>query len=150
MRNYFVAFVLICMFFSACEQDTICLLDTTPNLIVVFKDKDAIENKKSVTSLTVWAHEKDSILIQQNTDSIAIPLNLNDDLTTYHFANSSLSDEFTFVYSRTDEFVSRSCGYKTLFSNLSVVNPTTNWISSYEIQNTTVENELTTHITFYH
>lgn len=150
MRNYFVAFLLICMVFSACEKDDICLLDTTPNLIVVFKDKDNTENKKTVSGLTVWAHQKDSIIVQQSSDSIAIPLDLNNDLTRYHFANSSATDEFTFVYVRTDEFISRSCGYKTLFSNLNIENPTNNWISSYEIQNTTVENELTTHITFYH
>lgn len=138
------------MVFSACEKDDICLLDTTPNLVIVFKDKDDIETKKSVSQLTVWAQDKDSIIIQQSLDSIAIPLDLNNDLTRYRFANSSSTDEFTFVYSRTDEFVSRSCGYKTLFSNLIVENPTNNWISSYEIQNTSVENENSTHITFYH
>jgi len=125
-------------------------LDTTPSLIIVFKDKDAVENKKSVSQLTVWAKDKDSILVNQSVDSIAIPLDLNNDLTKFQFANSSSTDEFTFVYSRTDEFVSRSCGYKTLFSNLSVVDQTNNWINSYELQNTSVENELTTHIIFYH
>lgn len=138
------------MVFSACEKDDICLLDTTPNLIIVFKDKDAVETKKSVSSLTVWVQDKDSIIVEQNLDSIAIPMDLNNDLTRYHFANSLSTDDVTFVYSRTDEFVSRSCGYKTLFSNLDIVNPTNNWISSYEIQNTSVENENTTHITFYH
>lgn len=150
MRNYFVAFLLICMVFSACEKDDICLLDTTPSLIIVFKDKDNIEIKKSVSQLTIWAQDKDSIIFQQSLDSIAIPLDLNNDLTKYYFANSSATDEFTFVYSRTDEFISRSCGYKTLFSDLNIVDPTNNWISSYEIQNTTVENENSTHITFYH
>ena len=138
------------MFFSACEKDDFCLLDTTPNLIVVFKDKDHIELKKSVSNLTIWTQGKDSIIVQQSLDSIAIPLDLNNDSTNYFFANSSATDEFTLKYSRTKEFVSRSCGYKTLFSNLDLVKPTNEWISTYEIQNTSVENENTTHITIYH
>lgn len=150
MRNYILTFLLLGMMFSACEQDDICLLDTTPSLIVVFKDKDNVENKKSVAQLTVWAKDKDSIFVNQSVDSIAIPLDLNNDLTQFSFANSSSTDEYTFEYSRTDEFVSRSCGYKTLFSNLNVTEQSNNWISSYELQNTTVENELTTHIIFYH
>ena len=150
MKNYLVAFILICMVFSACEKDDFCLLDTTPNLIVVFKDKDNIEIKKSVSKLTIWAQGKDSIIVQQSMDSIAIPLDLNNDFTKYYFANNSSIDEFTLKYTRTNEFVSRSCGYKTLFSNLNIVDPTNLWISNYEIQNTSVDNENTTHITFYH
>ena len=88
--------------------------------------------------------------MNQSADSIAIPLDLNADLTHYRFANTAFTDEFTFIYSREDEFVSRSCGFKTLFSDLNIVDQTNNWISNYEIQNTTVENERTTHITFYH
>lgn len=150
MRNYFVALVLISMIFSACEKDDFCSLDTTPSMIVLFKDKDNQELRKPVSNLTVWAKGKDSIFVQQNLDSIAIPLDLNNNITIYNFANGSSTDEFTIEYNRIEEFVSRSCGYKILFSNLNLVNPKNHWIDSFEIQNTSIENEKAAHITFYH
>ena len=58
-------------------------------------------------------------------------------------------DEISFNYNRNDIFVSRSCGYKTIFENLSI-QTSNNWIKDNLINNSTIENETSAHINIYH
>ncbi|MEP5341880.1 MAG: DUF6452 family protein [Algibacter sp.] len=64
------------------------------------------------------------------------------------------SDTITINYSTKLVFVSRACGYKTIFENvtISIVNDGDNWISSRESinDNQSVEDETTTHFNFFH
>ena len=63
-------------------------------------------------------------------------------------------DEITFNYSRKTVYVSRACGYKTLFT-LNTTNPITvtpdsdNWIQSVVVSQPNIENENETHIKIY-
>jgi hypothetical protein len=63
-------------------------------------------------------------------------------------------DILTFNYQRVDEYVSRACGYKTLFT-LNSTNPITvtpdsdNWIQSVVVSQPNIENENETHIKIY-
>src|SRR5690606_36804173 len=56
-----------------------------------------------------------------NVSEIELPLNTTQDLTTYRFTINSSNTAFdnedliTFNHSRDDIFVSRACGYKTVF-----------------------------------
>ena len=64
------------------------------------------------------------------------------------------SDSVTFNYTRKTEYVSRACGYKTLFT-LNSTNPITvtpdsdNWIQSVVVSQPNIENENETHIKIY-
>ena len=78
-----------------------------------------------------------------------IPLNTIQDISNYNFSSNSIIDEVTISYTRSDEFVSRSCGYKTIFDNLSITT-TSNWILDSEIINSTVNNETSAHLYIYH
>ena len=105
---------------------------------------------KEITSLTVWAEGNENLYENKLLDSIAIPLDLNQNRTTYILDNKSFKDTIEFTYERKDIFVSRSCGYKTIFENLQIESITDNWIKNDTIKNTTIENETATHLTIFH
>ena len=144
-----VLFLLLIATVLSCEKDDICINATTPNLIIRFYDNTDKTVLKSVPTLYVWATDKDSIRENVSVDSLVIPLNTLQDISNYNFSSNSIVDEVTINYTRSDEFVSRSCGYKTIFDNLSITT-TSNWILDSEIINSTVNNETSAHLYIYH
>ena len=151
--------ILLFLFFASCERDDICIEPTTPKLIVVFHDKDNPENAKSVEDLLVEIDSLGTYIpygTANKTDSIAIPLRIDTDLTNYRFTKNygdvanEISDDFTVNYQRELEFVSRSCGYKTVFNNVTISNLTNNWIDHINIEQQNILNEKETHLTVYH
>jgi hypothetical protein len=149
-KSYVVLFIGIILSFFSCEVDDICLEPTTPQLIIRFYDASNPTVKKSVTNLNVWVNGKDSIIKNKATDSIAIPLNTVNDITTYKFSSSNLVDEITYSYQRSEVFVSRSCGYKFVFKNINASNSSSNWVKQMIIINPTIENEKNAHIKIMH
>jgi hypothetical protein len=151
MRKYLILLIL-CVTLINCEKDDICIDTTTPKLIIVFYD-NAIPNgiKKRLLD-SVWVDGKNSIkeFEKLSLDSIAIPLDLNQNMTKYIISSNSIRDTIEFTYNRKDIFVSRSCGYKTIFENLQIESITRNWIKNDTIKNTTIENETATHLTIFH
>jgi len=150
MKKYFTIIVVSIFAMLSCEKDDICIEATTPSLIIHFYNNDVQTESKSIEDLTVWANDKDSLYVNQELDSIVIPLDLAQDNTLYKFSNNLIEDEINFTYDRKDVFVSRSCGYKTIFENLQIENNTSNWIKNIEINNSTIENDTAAHITIFH
>ncbi|VAW25172.1 hypothetical protein MNBD_BACTEROID04-932 [hydrothermal vent metagenome] len=148
-KNYIIIFIFLFTFLS-CEKDDICVETTTPNLIIKFYDNDDQTVVKQITELTVWADSKDSIYVNESLDSIFIPLNLNENFTKYIIENNNIKDTIKFIYNRNDIFVSRSCGYKTIFDNFQIESNTTNWIKNISIINSTIDNEKAAHIYIFH
>ncbi|WP_457611217.1 DUF6452 family protein [Lutibacter sp.] len=148
-KNYIIIFIFLFTFLS-CEKDDICVETTTPNLIIKFYDNDDQTVVKQITELTVWADSKDSIYVNKSLDSIFIPLNLNENFTRYIIENNNIKDTIKFIYNRNDIFVSRSCGYKTIFENFQIESNTTNWIKNISIINSTIDNEKAAHIYIFH
>ncbi|NRD20348.1 hypothetical protein HNV08_09845 [Winogradskyella eckloniae] len=200
MKN--IKYLVLCMAIALinCERDDICAstTTTTPRLIIEFYDMDDAEELKDVPRLTAYGEglvvdengmvteptaSSDSIIVDYenedlyvfdtNTDIIALPLKLTDDLgnnfvTTRYVLEKDTSsrldtDEDTvsnidileITYQIDFSYVSRACGYKTIFTQLNVTrildsNP---WISSIIIEDNienSVENENTTHVRIYH
>ena len=150
MKKYLILIILLTISIPGCEKDDICLEETTPDLIIRFYDFENRTAYKQVTNLTVWAIDKDSIYTNQALDSIYIPLDINSNNTFYNLQSGSNVDEITFAYNRSDVYVSRSCGYKTIYENLQIENNTSNWIKEIEINNTTVDNDTIAQITIFH
>jgi hypothetical protein len=150
MRKYVIVLFILCFTFVNCEKDDICIDTTTPKLIIVFYNDTIPGIKKTVTSLTVWADEKDTIYENNSLDSIAIPLDLTKNSTLYKLVSGTAIDTINFSYDRKDIFVSRSCGYKTIFENLKIESMTSNWIKNDTIKNTTIDNETAVHLTIFH
>jgi len=150
----------------SCEKDDICIEETTPYLIIRFYDNSEPEEFKKVAALKVqiegitgdYYNETITLL----TDSIAIPIKVNDDITKFKLIlngsdndlDNDNEDVFDLNYTREDVFVSRSCGYKTIFHDVitTLINDNENWIQSIQ----TVEdpqsiiNQKSAHVKIFH
>ena len=97
-----------------------------------------------------------------NVSKITVPLKTFQDSSVLNFIQNGSadpttddnSDEVTFNYTRKIEYVSRACGYKTLYT-LDATNPIivtadgNNWIQSVTVSQPNIENENETHVKIY-
>lgn len=163
---------------SSCEKDDICDANTptTPRLVIDFYSYKDPGELKTVNNLKVIGEGmKDGIIFNSgatgeaqylvNGSTISIPLKTNADTTTFSFIlNSGNSnpilidtDKITFNYTKKEVYVSRACGFKTLFT----LDPTTpivqtavpetkqKWIQFISIEKNDIDNENETHIKIY-
>ena len=149
MKKYSIVLSLIILLTNGCEKDDFCIEEVTPNLILRFYDVTNPSNTLAADGLTIWPEGRDSIVVNQTLDSIAIPLDVNNEQTIYNFSSGAAIDQITIYYTVNEIFVSRSCGYKAEFSNLLAI-PTNSWIEYIEQLTTTFENESAAHIQIYH
>lgn len=156
--------LVLSIFFSSCEKDDICDANTptTPKVVIEFYDVANPTTLKNVTNLGVIAAGFTNGFEFTATSKIKVPLKTFEDNSILHFIqNGSMDptsddnlDEITFNYSRKTVFVSRACGFKTLFT-LNTTNPITvtpdsnNWIQSVIVSQSNIENEDETHIKIY-
>jgi len=165
MKKLILLLLVLSMSFSSCEKDDICdaATETTPKLIIEFYDILNPTVLKKVTNLEVKEDGIASVLSFTDKSKIELPLKTNEDSTKYSFILNSTDvttaneDFLQFNYTRQNIFVSRACGYKTIFT----LDPTTPFIKTetstpdgYWIQNITVETsnittENETHIKIY-
>jgi len=153
--------LLLAVSFWNCEKDDICAEGTpvTPRVIIEFFDAADPETPKNVTNLGVIATGSTDGFAFNGTNKIEVSLRTNVDTTELDFVlngadNDPANDEtvtLTFNYERSNVFISRACGYKTIF-NLTNVLPTDftgTWISSLTIEQPNIINENETHIKIY-
>ena len=152
MKRYSTLLVLAFVLIISCEKDDICLENTTPNLMLKFYDfeNDTLVKTIKIDSIRVLNKALISNYTAQSFDSILIPLDVNQYATSYQITSGNLADTIYFSYDRNDIFVSRSCGYKTNFENLTIDSTTNNWIKAYNINTTIIDNDTTAHINIYH
>ena len=180
MKHYkFLAilFGIITIFSMGCEPDDICpeSTSTTPNLIIRFYDFSNTESKKNVFGLRIQGVDNDKPLTNYNmvnTDSIVLPLKTTGNSTSYalhneySYDNNGTPDDpnddiiggnediITINYNTEHVYVSRACGYKTIFKDvtLTVNDDGDNWIQSKESinDNQSVEDETAAHFKLYH
>ena len=153
--------LLLAVSFWNCEKDDICAEGTpvTPRVIIEFFDATNQTTPKNVTNLGVIALGFTEGFAFNGTNKIEVPLRTNVDITELDFVlngadNDPANDEtvtLTFNYERSNVFISRACGYKTIF-NLTNVLPTDftgTWVSSLTIEQPNIINENETHIKIY-
>lgn len=163
MLKKYLLLLLIIVTVDSCTRDDICSegIDTTPLLIITFKNINFPQLDKSVSNLTILTTDETVVEVIKSitTDSISIPLKTNLDSTKFYFIENDIektpgnSDTVTFNYLRENLYVNRACAFKTIYNQLSVeVDPenNTNWIQNIEILSTTIENENQAHITIFH
>jgi hypothetical protein len=164
--------VLILIGTWSCERDDICAIDTptTPHIIIRLYDLNDPEELKVARELTVRGlddagNDLEDIAIE-SSDSITLPLRTINEPITSRFAlekdtdfrldedvtTESNIDIITVTYTPEYIYVSRACGYKSIFTNLSIsVEPDgNNWILTNEILTTTIENENQAHVILRH
>jgi hypothetical protein len=177
MKKINIFVLLIAIILIGCERDDICAetTPTTPRLRVEFYDATSPEDLKSVTSLTLYGEElvtdptefsAATIVYNTNENEADLPLKISSEgvETTSRFVlekdsnlrigetGTSNKDIIEISYLPQFEYVSRACGYKSIFNNLNVTleNDSNNWISSIDVIETTVKNENTVHVRIFH
>ncbi|AUS06501.1 DUF6452 family protein [Pseudotamlana carrageenivorans] len=161
----------------ACEPDDICPegMATTPQLIIDFHDVLNPDNKKNVFTMVVKGVDNDNFLpgyFLTTTDQLLLPLKtevnqtkfivikngkINDNGTPDDDTDDFIEgnpDEITINYTREEIYVSRACGYKTIYTNvtLTIEPDADNWMLSRQPMNDnqSVENEDETHFIISH
>jgi Family of unknown function (DUF6452) len=159
--------LLLTISFSGCEKDDICVDETTPRLILEFYDVANPTVKKNVSGLKVTGYDSNDVLLTtplatfSGVSVIELPLKTTDDVTKYSLILNSTStsvipneDILQFNYIRQNVYVSRACGYKTIFT-LNSPNGVTRtdsetpdliWMQFINTQTTNIDTENEVHI----
>lgn len=149
---------------AGCESDDICSesTPTTPRLIISFYDFTNPTLSKNVTNLGIVAEGSDTVILFSGVSKVEVPMDITQDLSKYRFIlnynNSNPifinTDLIRFDYSRNNVFVSRACGFKTLF-NLNETSPFTHtdvpendglWMKNITVLQSNITNENETHL----
>lgn len=164
--------LLVIINFSSCERDDICVDGDTPFLIIGFFDFNDSTSFKEVPSLRIRAISNNAILGDNAdesesfgftdrigvTDSIFIPLRLDNNSTSFEFIMDSADDDMEmengnidilgFSYTIGEQFVSRGCGFVANYNELDTLRTvsTEDWIRGIIVQ----ENNVTNNPTFIH
>lgn len=164
LKALLVTTLIVGLFYS-CEKDDFCTLTpVTPNLIIRFYDRTETDVTKEALLLSVIAEDKtDSLYTSEDADSIAIPLNTLATETVYilkknevdGFETNNQYMQFTVSYTPEDDYVSRSCGYRVIFNEVSAEmagysTSTEAWASEFSIEEESITSETNAHIYIYH
>ncbi|MFY8065609.1 MAG: DUF6452 family protein [Flavobacterium sp.] len=159
-----VLLLLLTITFSGCEKDDICAEETTPRLVLEFYDISNPSNLKNVLNLKVTGEGQTELGTYNGVNKVELPLDITNDITKYSLILNSASstgangDFLQFNYTRQNVFVSRACGYKTIFELNATPNgviktdsttPDGFWIQDINIVTTNIETENETHIKIY-
>ena len=157
MKKYYLFLSLIALLISSCEKDDFCIEPITPNMIIRFYNATNISETKAVNDLTINISNLDSIYTNVSIDSIVIPLDVTSNQIIYNFSSGTNVDILTIDYEIEEVFVSRSCGFKAIFNNVTVTSDVSNdWIigltetSENTITIPTIENESAAHLQIFH
>ena len=157
MKKYYLFLSLIALLISSCEKDDFCIEPITPNMIIRFYNATNISETKAVNDLTINISNLDSIYTNVSLDSIVIPLDVTSNQIIYNFSSGTNVDILTIDYEIEEVFVSRSCGFKAIFNNVTVTSDVSNnWIIGLTetLENTitipTIDDESAAHIQIFH
>ena len=166
--------LLVAVSFWNCEKDDICAdgNSDTPFMVIEFYDSANPAVLKNVTNLKVLLNGTTTAVVfnkalesgnparyLSNDNKIAIPLNTSAIQSAFEFklnAENTLenSDMIKFNYAKSDVYISRACGYKTVFQ-LDPTNPVeftpigTSWIQNIEVSQPNILNENEVHVKIY-
>ncbi len=175
--------ILIVIGNYSCERDDICPASTptTPRLLINLFDAANQDNPKNVFDLVVVGVENDTLLddplpnyVFADTDDLILPLKTTDNTTEYILIQGASNndngtpdnpdddridgnyDRIIINYTREQVFVSRACGFKTVFRNVTLtiedVNNDGRWMLSRTplTDNQSIENETAAHFSIAH
>jgi Family of unknown function (DUF6452) len=166
MKKYFISLsaLVLANFFFGCEKDDICEAGTptTPRMIVEFYDNLNPNTTKTISNVGIAADGFTNGILFSNVSKIEVPLKTNADLVTYSFVldaqNTNVllrnEDQITINYSRNNVYISRACGFKTVFTlnktNAITQNVDTDkWIKEILIKQNNILNEDEIHVKIF-
>ncbi|QLC65354.1 hypothetical protein LPB248_03350 [Flavobacterium sp. LPB0248] len=176
MKKLISLLLLFTFGLSSCEKDDVCdpNTPTTPRLVITFYDISNPTKTRNVSNLKVIGEGMeqgivfneslavdDSLRYVTNGSTVMIPLKVNDSTTTFKFISNSFNpasintDVLKFNYTPQNVYVSRACGFKTIFQLRNVLpivqtDPDGSiWMTDVELENPNIESENETHIKVY-
>jgi len=165
MKKLILLLFLLSLSFSSCEKDDICdeATSTTPKLIIEFYDVLHPTVLKNVTNLKVKEVGTVAFMSFDAVSKIELPLKTTEDITKYSLIKNSLDtttdneDFLQFNYTRENLFVSRACGFKTIFTLDSTTpyiksdtsTPDGFWMQTITVTTSNITTENETHIKIY-
>ncbi|MCL9804550.1 DUF6452 family protein [Flavobacterium amniphilum] len=158
-----------------CEKDDICEegTPTTPRMIIEFYDNSNPTVLKSVTDLKVQAQGEPNGIVFDETETgdakyrftgkkLELPLKTTADLVKYTLTlndgnanpNAINSDIIDITYTRDDIYVSRACGYKTVFqlndpNGMVLTTDANNWIKEISVLTNSITTENEVHVKIF-
>lgn len=155
---------------SSCEKDDICVEGDTPLLVLGFFDAEDTTEALEVSSIRIKNIDIDSILENDSFsdrsdsgDSLNIPLRSNATSVMYEIISDSEDDDdtevetgnrdtLTITYTTDESFISRACGFITIYNDLSVslTEDDDNWIQDITVVQQTIENTDNIHVKIFH
>ena len=145
MRKPFIIIPILLLFvaLTSCEKDDICPGDssTTARLYINFYSSTNPENPKNVFKFRVQGIGNDQVLADYNavtSNKVYLPLKTTENQTQFRLHNDyavnnngtpeDTSDDYitgkediiTISYNTKLEYVSKACGYKTVFENVTI------------------------------
>ena len=173
-----IALLLLCVIVTNCEKDDICAEDTstTARLYIEFFNSINPDNSKNVFNFRVQGVGNDNPLDDYNvvssSSSVYLPLKTTETQTQFKLHNDyeiddngtpdDESDDFitgnediiTISYSPVEVYVSRACGYKTVFENVTITveDDGDKWIDFIlsTTDNEPITNETNAHFNLFH
>ncbi|MCO6175731.1 DUF6452 family protein [Flavobacterium sp. NRK F10] len=161
MKKYSIIslMILFAVSFWNCEKDDLCAdgTVTTPQLVIEFYDATNTTEIKEVTGIAYFETSVNDTLSESSVTQILLPLKTNADQVTFKLilngndedTSDDIEDILTIDYTREDIYISRACGYKTNFNLTGVTLNSTNWISNYTIEQSSITNEDEVHLKLY-
>lgn len=166
MKKILLIVLLMTAVFSSCEKDDICDSNTgtTPRLVIAFYDVTNPTLTKNVTNLAlIGIGQTEPYAVYNGVNKIQVPLDISEDLSQYQFVlnyantNPALinTDNLQFNYTHSNVYVSRACGYKTVFA-LDAATPFTKtdattpdgfWMQNITVAQANILTENETHLT---
>lgn len=164
LKNGILLVFIIALIAISCERDDICAASTptTPVLTIGFQDADNTTEDKEL-NITIYKVDNSDSLAYTSASTIEIPLRTDTTATVLVFVKNpnnrvaaedpNNADTVTFKYTPQEEFISRACGYRVSFSNLTIQNnPGSDgrWIDDIIINTRTITNNDTTQVYIRH
>ncbi len=178
-KNLFFLLGLILVVINSCERDDICAEETltTPQLVLRFYNLAEPDETKDVPDLYAFGlDDNDNPIIFQgatisDTDSLAIPLRTDVNQTRFvllrnafvddngtpedssdDFIDGENPDTITVNYVTEEVYVSRACGFKTVFNELLFGSALDgdNWVINSSVIINEVSNENQAHVQVFH
>ena len=153
---------------SSCESTGICTEPITPTLKVGFSDIDNLGNVILVSppkDMKIYGNKDGGDIISENPENeyiypnifpasdekiITLLFDVNRDSLMYIFLfESGLTDTLKLKYTRENHYVSKNCGYKTIFPNVELEYFSKNVIDSLVLLSDNIEFDNEQHIEIF-
>lgn len=155
-RNLIFGLIISMIFAVSCEEDDVCIGEGTPYLTVVFRNIQTQQNSVDtlfVEKLDQNLENPDTLYTWALTDSIKIPLGGLDESVSYFRIKkraSAIPDTLTVRYDTKTSYVSKACGFRITYENLTYEATYNNIQSLLPGESNVLENESATNLYIYY